>query len=165
MHVLIFKNIFFKSVDLFLWGALKSAVYTAAMDSEMDLLVRIICAAADIQQNASVLERVRQSDGACITNNGRNFEQLLWHFHISFTTAHITSLTNEYFRWSQSCSLRFLYLSCYFPMMFLIMSWYANLNPCIVPYFSLKFVPKILGHTIYTIHKITIKYKKHSIRI
>ena len=46
-------------------------------------------------------------------------------------------------------SLFLVYLSFYFPKLFPIMSWYANLNHCDVPYIPLKFVPIILKRYVY----------------
>lgn len=69
------------SIDFFLWGALKGAVYATPIDTDMDLVARIACAAADIKENPGVFERVRQSMvrrcNACITSNGGTFEHLL----------------------------------------------------------------------------------------
>lgn len=69
------------SLDFFLWGAMKAAVYDTPVESALDLVARIVCAAADIQANAGVYERVRQSMirrcNACIACHGGNFEHLL----------------------------------------------------------------------------------------
>lgn len=69
------------SIDFFFWGALKSVVYATPVNSDEDLVARIVCAAADIQQTAGIFERVRQSMvrrcNACIASNGGNIEHLL----------------------------------------------------------------------------------------
>lgn len=48
-------------IDFFLWGARKSAVDATPVHSDMDLVPRLVCAAADIQQNPDVFKSVRRS--------------------------------------------------------------------------------------------------------
>lgn len=54
------------------------AVYAMPVDFETDLVARLVCAAAKIQQNPSVFERVRQSIilrcSTCIDCYDENFE-------------------------------------------------------------------------------------------
>ncbi|GFR00424.1 hypothetical protein TNCT_595411 [Trichonephila clavata] len=49
------------SIEFSFWNALKSAVYATPVDYEKYLVVGIVYAATDIQQNPGVFERVRQS--------------------------------------------------------------------------------------------------------
>ena len=37
-------------MDIFLWGALENAVYATPVDSEVDLVAKIVCAVVDIQK-------------------------------------------------------------------------------------------------------------------
>lgn len=69
------------SLDFFLWGTLKSLVYDDPVDTEMDLVARIACAAATIRETPGLFERVRQSMHirclACLESNGANFEHFM----------------------------------------------------------------------------------------
>lgn len=69
------------SLDFFLWGALKAIVYHDPVESEMDLVARLVCAAATIKETPGVFDRVRQSMlrrcQACLVSDGANFEHLL----------------------------------------------------------------------------------------
>ena len=69
------------SIDFFFWGALKIAVYVTPVNSELDLVARIVCAAVDIQQSAGIFQSVRQSMvrrcNACFASNGSNIEHFL----------------------------------------------------------------------------------------
>ena len=47
------------SIDFFFWGTLKSVVYATPVNSELDLVTRIVCAAVDIQQSAGIFQSVR----------------------------------------------------------------------------------------------------------
>lgn len=68
-------------LDFFLWGHMKQLVYSTPVESEMDLVARISEAAARIQEDVNVFERVRRSlverCGLCNRVQGRHFEQLL----------------------------------------------------------------------------------------
>lgn len=69
------------SLDFFLWGAIKCVVYRDPVESEMDLVARLVCAAATIKETPGVFDRVRQSMlrrcQACLASDGANFEHLL----------------------------------------------------------------------------------------
>lgn len=68
-------------LDFFLWGYLKSLVYETPVQSDQDLIARIVAAAGEISDNPAILRRVRHSlenrCGLCIQERGRNFEHLL----------------------------------------------------------------------------------------
>lgn len=68
-------------LDFFLWGHLKSIVYSSPVESVEDLRVRISNGIERIRQTPGIFERVRESMSrrleACIGNEGRHFEQLL----------------------------------------------------------------------------------------
>ena len=68
-------------LDFYFWGHVKSLVYETPVQSEQDLIGRIVEASARIAETAGVFERVRQSlhrrFQACIAADGRHFEQLL----------------------------------------------------------------------------------------
>lgn len=68
-------------LDFFLWGHLKSLVYSTPVDNIEELRARILNGIATIQQTPGIFERVRQSMrrrlDACIFNGGRHFEQFL----------------------------------------------------------------------------------------
>lgn len=69
------------SLDFFPCGVLKGAVYEIPIESDIDLVTRIVYAVADIQANSGVLERVHLSMfrrcNACIFCNGGNFEHFV----------------------------------------------------------------------------------------
>lgn len=66
---------------LILGYSLKNDVYTTPVDPDMDLVVKLVCATADIQKYPGVSERVHQSKvrryNECIVSNGGNFKHLL----------------------------------------------------------------------------------------
>jgi hypothetical protein len=68
-------------LDFYLWGHVKSLVYETPIESEQDLIGRIVEAFARISETPGVFDRVRQSLhrrlNACIGTDGRHFEQLL----------------------------------------------------------------------------------------
>lgn len=68
-------------LDFFLWGHMKSLIYETPVESENDLLARIVVASGEIEDNPAVLERVHDSlqrrCRLCVAQNGRHFEQLL----------------------------------------------------------------------------------------
>lgn len=69
------------SLDFFLWGHTKTLIYEIPIDTEEDLVARIIAAANHIQNIPEVFERVRQSMfrrcRLCVEVNGGRFEHLL----------------------------------------------------------------------------------------
>lgn len=68
-------------LDFYLWGHMKSLVYSTEVESEMDLVARIVAAAAVIQEDVQVFEAVRRSMDQrfrlCNRNEGQHFENLL----------------------------------------------------------------------------------------
>jgi hypothetical protein len=48
-------------MDFVLWGHIKAPIYTSPLDSEGDLIARIVEAAAAIRQQTGIFERTRQS--------------------------------------------------------------------------------------------------------
>ena len=68
-------------LDFFLWGAMKELVYETPVDSEEDLVARIVDAAAQIAEKPNVFASVRESVHGryekCIEVHGGHFEQLL----------------------------------------------------------------------------------------
>ena len=68
-------------LDFFLWGAMKNLVYETPVDSEIELVGRIVAAAEEIAEIPDVFQSVRQSLHErcvkCTEVNGGNFEQLL----------------------------------------------------------------------------------------
>lgn len=63
-----------------------------------------------IQVNLSKSANPWSDDVMHTSSSGGNFEQFLWHFHISSTKARVLFFNKIYFRWSSSCVSRFLYL-------------------------------------------------------
>lgn len=55
------------------FGALKSVVYEALINSEMDLVARILYPAAIIQENPGIFDRLCQ----CIDSNGGHIKHLV----------------------------------------------------------------------------------------
>ena len=47
-------------LDFFLWGCMKSMVYQTDIDSEENLVARIVSAAAEIRETPGIFGRVRQ---------------------------------------------------------------------------------------------------------
>ena len=68
-------------LDFFFWGAMKELVYATPVDSELDLVGRIVAAAGDITEIRNVFGSVRQSlqerFEKCVQANGGHFEHLL----------------------------------------------------------------------------------------
>lgn len=68
-------------IDFFLWGYMKSLVYETPVESDMDLMARIVAASGVVADTPGILANVRRSMrrrcAACITSAGRNFEHLL----------------------------------------------------------------------------------------
>ena len=68
-------------MDLSLWGHIKALNYTSPVDSEKDLLARIVESTAIIRQQPGIFDRTRQSmllrRRLCIEVGGRTFEHLL----------------------------------------------------------------------------------------
>lgn len=68
-------------LDFFFWGTMKDLVYASPVESEEDLVGRIVDSAALITEMPNVFEDVRRSlhDRCmkCVQVNGGNFEQLL----------------------------------------------------------------------------------------
>jgi hypothetical protein len=69
------------SCDFYLWGYMKSMVYRTAVNTQDDLLNRIMLAAERIRNDQDELARVSRSllrrANACIRANGGHFEHLL----------------------------------------------------------------------------------------
>ena len=69
------------SVDFFLWGHIKALIYTSPVDSEEDLIARVVETAVTIRQRPGIFERTRQillrRCVLCIEVGGRKFEHLL----------------------------------------------------------------------------------------
>lgn len=68
-------------LDFFVWGHMKTLVYSSPILDEMDLVARVVEAAGCIKENANVFAQVRQSMHErlrlCNRRGGRHFEQLL----------------------------------------------------------------------------------------
>ena len=68
-------------MDFFLWGHIKTLVYETPVETEIELIGRIVAAAGDIAENHQMMSRVQQSFQrrcqVCIDAGGRHFEQLL----------------------------------------------------------------------------------------
>lgn len=68
-------------LDFFFWGAMKDRVYATPVESELDLIGRIVVAAGDIAVIPNVFDSVRRSLlrrlEKCVEVNGGHFEQLL----------------------------------------------------------------------------------------
>lgn len=68
-------------LDFHLWGYMKNLVYETVVDSEQDLIGRIVAAAGKIKDEPQILQRVQRSFlnrcRLCLEQNGRNFEHLL----------------------------------------------------------------------------------------
>ncbi len=69
------------SLDFFLWGHLKSLVYETPVESQEDLVARIVAAAGSIRDDPDMLNNVSASFirryNACVRVAGRSFQQLL----------------------------------------------------------------------------------------
>ena len=68
-------------LDFFLRGAMKNLVYETLVDSEIELVCRIVAAAGEIAEIPNVFQSVMQSFHErcvkCAEVNGGHFEQLL----------------------------------------------------------------------------------------
>lgn len=68
-------------VDFFLWVTLKAVLYATPVESEMDKVAKVVCAAAAIRENPRVIVRIHRSKvrrcNVCFACNGVNFEHLL----------------------------------------------------------------------------------------
>ena len=68
-------------LDFFLWGYVRSLVYETPVESEEDLVARIIAAFEKVQNQSGIFENVRNSMlrrcETCIAVQGRHFEHLL----------------------------------------------------------------------------------------
>ena len=68
-------------MDFFLWGHIKTLVYETPVETEIELIGRIVAAAGDIAENHQMMSRVQQSFQrrcqVCIDAGGRHFELLL----------------------------------------------------------------------------------------
>lgn len=69
------------SMDYFLWGFIKGLVYETPVNSEEELVARIVVAAGELRGAPDIFADVKSSMHrrcqACITAQGRNFEQFL----------------------------------------------------------------------------------------
>lgn len=69
------------SLDFFVWGYLKSLVYETPVDTDMELIARIVAACNVIRNMPGVFQQVRQNlirrCQACNEIGGRHFEHLL----------------------------------------------------------------------------------------
>lgn len=67
--------------DFFLWGHLKSLVYQTPVDSDEELLARILAACDEIRDTPGIFEGVRASFlrrcNLCLLHQGQHFEQYL----------------------------------------------------------------------------------------
>lgn len=68
-------------LDFYLWGHMKSLIYETPVETEMDLVGRIVAAAGCIADDPGVFDRVQESIlrryQKCIDVQGRHFEQFL----------------------------------------------------------------------------------------
>lgn len=68
-------------IDFCIWGHIKSLVYETPVNTDEELVARIILAFDDIRERPQLFRRIRQSIthryNLCIENGGRNFEQFL----------------------------------------------------------------------------------------
>ena len=68
-------------VSRFVWGHTKSLIYETPVESQMDLVGRMVDAARLIEDNSRVFDRVQESllrrYQTCIDVQGRHFEKLL----------------------------------------------------------------------------------------
>lgn len=68
-------------LDFYLWGHMKSLVYETPVESEEDLVARILAAAQEIETTPGTFDRMYTNMlrriNACIATGGRNFEHLL----------------------------------------------------------------------------------------
>ena len=68
-------------MDFFVWGEMRNLVYTTPVESEEDLVARIVAEAGAINDTPGVFARVRQKmirqSQLCLNVNGGIFESLL----------------------------------------------------------------------------------------
>ena len=68
-------------LDYFLWGWMKSMVYSTSIGTQEELRNRIVEAAATIKGSPDIIRRAREAwirrAECCIEQNGGHFEQLL----------------------------------------------------------------------------------------
>lgn len=66
-------------LDFFVWGHMKSLIYDTPIETEEDLIARIMIAARVIHRrdNNSVYDSMLERCNKCIEMGGRQFEQLL----------------------------------------------------------------------------------------
>ena len=68
-------------LDFFLWGNMKSMVFETNIDSEEDLVARIVSAAAEVRETPGIFGRVRQSMArrctVCMDVKGRVFQHFV----------------------------------------------------------------------------------------
>lgn len=68
-------------LDFCVWGYMKSLVYETPVDSEEELVARIVVATGEVREKPDIFKKMRNSMRrrceACITAGGRNFEHLL----------------------------------------------------------------------------------------
>lgn len=67
-------------LDFFFWGQMKTSVYETPVNTELELVARIVAAAEDIKEKHAVLAKVstniKTRCRACIAANGAHFENL-----------------------------------------------------------------------------------------
>lgn len=69
-------------LDFFFWGKMKSLVYETEVETEEDLIARVVAAAGEISDKPEVLEQVVNEEmlrrcRGCVQSNGGHFEQFL----------------------------------------------------------------------------------------
>lgn len=68
-------------LDFYFWGAMKNMIYSEPVESEEDLVARIVEASETIRQTPGIFQRTRESllrrSDFCRNVGGRNFEHLL----------------------------------------------------------------------------------------
>ena len=63
--------------DFFVWGYMKSMVYETDIDSEDDLVARIVSAAAEVKKTPGIFGSMARRCTVCLDVNGRVFQHLL----------------------------------------------------------------------------------------
>ncbi|GFY37045.1 hypothetical protein TNIN_153211 [Trichonephila inaurata madagascariensis] len=81
------------NMDFFLWDALKRVVYATPVDFVMDLVARIVCAAADIQQNSGVFECSANPSSDDVAHGSLTMEET-WNLLCDIFTNHIPQHCN-----------------------------------------------------------------------
>lgn len=68
-------------LDFFLWGHIKSLVYETRINTEEELIAKVLAACTQIQTMPGIFQRVRTSMNRraqlCLEQNGKHFEQFL----------------------------------------------------------------------------------------